>query len=37
MGWLAGILGRKASSAPRRISIRARYDAAVTTDANRKH
>ena len=37
MGWLAGILGRKASSAPRRISIRARYDAATTTDANRKH
>ncbi len=37
MGWLAGILGRKASAAPRRISIRARYDAAATTDANRKH
>jgi len=37
MGWLAGILGRKASSAPRAISIRARYDAAATTDANRKH
>ena len=37
MGWLSGILGRKASAAPRRISIRARYDAAATTDANRKH
>jgi lambda family phage portal protein len=37
MGWLAGILGRKAAPAPRRISIRARYDAAQTTDANRKH
>ena len=37
MGWLAGILGRKAPAAPRAISIRARYDAAATTDANRKH
>jgi lambda family phage portal protein len=37
MGWLDSILGRKASAAPRTISIRARYDAAATTDANRKH
>jgi lambda family phage portal protein len=37
MGWLASILGRKPSAAPRAISIRARYDAAATTDANRKH
>ncbi len=37
MRWLAGILSRKASAAPQRLSIRARYDAAATTDANRKH
>ena len=37
MGWLDAILGRKASAAPRPVSIRARYDAAQTTEANRKH
>jgi capsid protein len=37
MGWLDSILGRKASAAPRTNLIRARYDAAATTDANRKH
>jgi lambda family phage portal protein len=37
MGWLDAILGRKGSAAPRPVSIRARYDAAQTTEANRKH
>ena len=39
MGWLAGILGRstRRPAAPRQLQVRARYDAAATTDANRKH
>ena len=37
MGWLDSILGRKGSAATRTNLIRARYDAAATTDANRKH
>jgi lambda family phage portal protein len=39
MGWLAGILGRSTRRpvAPRQLQVRARYDAAITTDANRKH
>ena len=39
MGWLAGILGRstRRPAAPRQLQVRARYDAAITTDANRKH
>ena len=39
MGWLAGILGRstRRPAAPRQLQVRARYDAAITNDANRKH
>ena len=37
MGWLASILGRRAAAVQRPGPIRARYDAAATTDANRKH
>ena len=35
MGWLAGILGRstRRPAAPRQLQVRARYDAAATTDA----
>ncbi|MEY4948980.1 MAG: hypothetical protein RL698_1191 [Pseudomonadota bacterium] len=39
MGWLRGILGRstRRPAAPRQLQVRARYDAAITNDANRKH
>ena len=39
MGWLAGILGRstRRPAAPRQLQVRARYDAAITNDTNRKH